>query len=300
MRKETTRFAVIAALAVLALTEAASAYYSPAMGRFISRDPINEPGAMLVRQGKSRPATAFLARDPLSAGPEDNVYSFVANRPFGSVDALGLLSWDVNEKSCTITLKAKIQFAFTGSWTTDREQTFQNLFDMHVKSTFNGHSFRIHPNPAGYVETVVTGYMFTHSSRRCCPCLTSGWHPRLDLSYGWFNEDFLISVAANPTHVFMRSWANLGGPNASLDEGDVYMRTDITQIPAVHEFGHLLGLDHPGQALVPPAAPNSPGDYSADPTSLMGSGMQMRSQYFNKWVNRLDSEYPKCSAHACR
>lgn len=79
MSKGKMRFAVIAALAVLALTQAASAYYSPAMGRFLSRDPIGEPGAVMVRQ-TGRPATGFLPRDPLDkngyTGMQNNAISW--------------------------------------------------------------------------------------------------------------------------------------------------------------------------------------------------------------------------------
>ena len=56
----------LAVLATLVVVDSALAYYSPRLGRFISRDPIGEPGAMLAR-----PATAsalgspFMARDPI-------------------------------------------------------------------------------------------------------------------------------------------------------------------------------------------------------------------------------------------
>lgn len=63
MRKGKIRFAAVVVLAVLALTEAASAFYSPALGRFLNRDPLGEPGAALVRQA-ARPATGFIPRDP--------------------------------------------------------------------------------------------------------------------------------------------------------------------------------------------------------------------------------------------
>ena len=35
---------LIAVSALLALADAASAYYSPRLGRFLNRDPVNEPG----------------------------------------------------------------------------------------------------------------------------------------------------------------------------------------------------------------------------------------------------------------
>lgn len=64
MRHGKIRLAAVAVFTVLALTEAASAYYSPRLGRFLSRDPIGEPGAVLVRQA-ARAATGFIPRDPL-------------------------------------------------------------------------------------------------------------------------------------------------------------------------------------------------------------------------------------------
>lgn len=53
---------LVAVFAVFMLADAASAYYSPRMGRFLNRDPIGETGAMLVRTG-IQPATRFIPRD---------------------------------------------------------------------------------------------------------------------------------------------------------------------------------------------------------------------------------------------
>lgn len=79
MRNGKIRFVAVAVFAVLALTEAASAFYSPAMGRFLSRDPIGEPGAALV-QSAARPATDFIPRDPIDqngyAGMQNNAISW--------------------------------------------------------------------------------------------------------------------------------------------------------------------------------------------------------------------------------
>jgi len=63
MKNRTITTMSVAAAALLALADAASAYYSPRLGRFLNRDPISEPGAVLVRQA-ARPATAFPPRDP--------------------------------------------------------------------------------------------------------------------------------------------------------------------------------------------------------------------------------------------
>lgn len=81
------RCAGFAALASLALVETASAYYDPRTGRFISRDPIGEPGAMLVRHGSQ--GGSFIPRD-IGVSEEPHAYAYTLNEPVGRVDALGL------------------------------------------------------------------------------------------------------------------------------------------------------------------------------------------------------------------
>ncbi len=54
------------------------------------------------------------------------------------------------------------------------------------------------------------------------------------------------------------------------------------QTIAAHEFGHLLGLDHPGGNT------NDIASYLADATSVMGVGNELRPNYFDKWINWLN------------
>jgi RHS repeat-associated protein len=62
-------------------------YYSPALGRWLSRDPIAEPGAMLVQRVVVSGAH-FLPRDPIHAnGP--NYYRALRNDPIQRVDPDG-------------------------------------------------------------------------------------------------------------------------------------------------------------------------------------------------------------------
>jgi hypothetical protein len=75
----------LAILATLMVVDSALAYYNPRTGRFLSRDPIGEPGAMLLRTGSS---AGFIQRDPIPEEP--HAYAYVANRPVNSVDAFGL------------------------------------------------------------------------------------------------------------------------------------------------------------------------------------------------------------------
>ncbi len=74
-------------LASLILVDAAAAYYSPSTGRFLNRDPVDEPSAVLLRTG--RQASKFIPRDKLSNDGK-NLYGFVVNSPVNQIDPVGL------------------------------------------------------------------------------------------------------------------------------------------------------------------------------------------------------------------
>jgi hypothetical protein len=120
MKNRMTTIVLVAPFAVFMLADVASAYYSPRLGRFLSRDPLNEQGAVLTRRVASG---RFLPRDPLDPisrkyylksaeknrfpysaersryhdAAEGNLYHFVDNDPVSSVDILGLDRWIIWE-----------------------------------------------------------------------------------------------------------------------------------------------------------------------------------------------------------
>ena len=67
-----------------------------------------------------------------------------------------------------------------------------------------------------------------------------------------------------------------------------------SQVVVVHEIGHLLGMNHPGQtgwAIGDKPAENSPEDYDANPKSLMGRGMILEKNDFNDaFCSHIDEE----------
>jgi hypothetical protein len=145
MRNKTNTTVLVATLTLLALADAASAYYSPRLGRFLSRDPIDEPGAVLLRQtaAPSTPLFAtrsqqfhktFIPRGPLgnpsfssrwqyalagnsgvlpgmlnalTGGDTDaeRLYRFVRNSPATDIDPLGLNRWIDGTLHHTITVQ---------------------------------------------------------------------------------------------------------------------------------------------------------------------------------------------------
>lgn len=90
-------------------------YYSPSMGRWLNRDPINEAGSMLVR-----------GAEEYNLDEELNLYAMVRNDPVNHIDRLGLDRWHVDQVHthivvetydccCNKTGYAKIEFGPRGA-----------------------------------------------------------------------------------------------------------------------------------------------------------------------------------------
>jgi len=72
----------IALLLLLTAVHSASAFYDPHVGRWVSRDPIGEPGFKLVSEQQSQLQTSTITP-----------YVFVENNPIVFTDSLGLYSF---------------------------------------------------------------------------------------------------------------------------------------------------------------------------------------------------------------
>ena len=104
-----TRNSILVVLFVLLTAQIASAYYCPSTGRWLSRDPIGEPGFETLRAANTSPpvgntvsaqSARWIQRDPVSVSKQfsransngDGVcfYVFNGNHPTDAIDALGL------------------------------------------------------------------------------------------------------------------------------------------------------------------------------------------------------------------
>src|ERR1035437_164809 len=90
---------VVLSLIAVFTANHASAFYNPQTGRWLSRDPVGEPGFQLLqaanalpRVGRAAPLPSgrFINRDPFGEKGGRNLYGFVANNLLNRVDFLGL------------------------------------------------------------------------------------------------------------------------------------------------------------------------------------------------------------------
>lgn len=188
---------------------------------------------------------------------------------------------------------------YNGSaWTDYRKQMFSAKLKKQIEDTFNNNAFKMVPSG--------------QPANSCCKC-ASGITPILEIEMvagGWLvSSDWAISVKANLQKDFITSSNNQGlwWNSGSLDEDDVrpvYKGGSGNQLGGVHEFGHAIGLDHPGDEKRPPGGFNF-SEYSYQGTDkngnavdgnvdLMGEGMGLRPFYFNSWMEYMNKQNKDC------
>ncbi|WZV04042.1 hypothetical protein AAEX28_15475 [Lentisphaerota bacterium WC36G] len=205
------------------------------------------------------------------------------------------IRFDIDKQNCVITYKVLVQLLFKGKWTEARKIAFRNKLKIAIESTFNSTNFKIKPKNK------------KDKDGNCCPC-PNGFSPKVKISFvpdgQWStDEDWEADVHANPTKKPMQS-SNLG-KWADLDEDDLRPQPKpssapgVTQLPAVHEFGHFIGLDHPGVGVAGDEYKHKGKDRNGNDVDgghdLMGGGNQVRPFYFDKWKNKLNSKNSGCS-----
>jgi hypothetical protein len=178
-------------------------------------------------------------------------------------DAYDLSLYRMPNGSFEVVLFMKLQFFFEsgagGDWTEAEEKKFVRDWRVAVQSAWSGRN--IHVTASGKsvsirldFETQVGGWMFDH------------WE---------------ITVTKIKAGTFSTSYVNVGSGNVTLDSEDlnaVNKGGPQTQRGAVHEFGHMLGLDDEY-----PAASTHTGDKA----SVMNSSETVRQRHdstIRTWV----------------
>ncbi len=230
-------------------------------------------------------------------------------------------SWDVDDGKRTIQRNVLVQLIFKNTWsdwynntgwTDARKTTFSTNFEQNIENSFNNSGMVINPHP---------------SMADVLPAdnISKGYDPKVDISLvpegdTSVSEDWEVDVESNPGKGYRQSSSNTSygelheGSNESFTKRS--SAPGVTQIPTVHEFGHFIGLDHPGAGLggglfsdskLSPGASeyghtgtDAKGRTVDGPNDLMGGGMGMQPFYFDAWAQQLNEHVEALRRSAAR
>jgi hypothetical protein len=178
-------------------------------------------------------------------------------------------------------------------WTYEKKQDDMLLIQQGIELTWNFSGILIYAGKKTYTKQ---SYTLGPSRPRVSRC-PGPYRPDLTIVIGenLSGADFNVYVHA----MSLRAYRRGNDMHLSDDDkdGDLYADWRFGYgafYTTAHEFGHLLGLDHPGVHFYTlPWNRNDASAYDEDPRAVMGCGSEMRPQYFERWDEQLDIEYPK-------
>ncbi|MDO5465119.1 MAG: RHS repeat-associated core domain-containing protein [Akkermansia sp.] len=251
----------------------------------------------------------------------DNLYQFTRNNATFIIDELGLKEFYFNEQSCALTLKLKLEIDFVKSVRFGYDQIGFNTYygsDWDKASMDKAEKYILDS-----INSVWHNKYKLTTNNKCCPCEKTGINILLEFVKGeyFFPDVKFIVVRENPKYDSIN-----GRPPREYSKGrKIVIRSNSSSRTINHEFGHNLGLTHPGVGLpkekrhLPDEAKaqfNKDSDFEStginDLSSyihtgtdkygrevsyqdLMGLYGGMREFYFEKWQNHMTELCKNCA-----
>ncbi|MCI0702339.1 MAG: hypothetical protein L0241_14750 [Planctomycetia bacterium] len=226
------------------------------------------------------------------AAGDANLYRYVGNSPTNATDPSGLITWkylpipvipkpfERPEYRAYLVMHTTVFFDFqeteTLKWMAAEKKEFVSKFIEGVKKTWNTHLFYIVANRGG-------------GPKRDEP-LT--WIPYLQVEAvegaAISGADFIVEI--DPTNQRgrkenVRANVMFLFRDSCRTRSYTYKDVQYKQFIPAHEFGHLLGFEHPG------GKGEELEKYTADPHAIMGLGSKVRIEYLSPWIDHLRTKF---------
>ena len=272
-------------------------HYEPVNGRWLSRDPIGETGGL-------------------------DLYCLLANSVNQRIDKIGLRAVPLSDdnytvEGCELTVRLRIKIKFEDDapgnmWSGDYGEKWKTKLKEVVNSYFNeGYWMN---DVRGLKIKELNGLKDKRCKSKCCPSCKNGISVRLDFGFDDNKFDYLIRVHSQKrrSEVHAKRLEIVDWQAQFIDEregdwdyddidllNDVYTPNPLLydsevietkQITALHEIGHMLGLDHPLAGLKPANSDEEYGTTKSQREELMGTGMNFTNSAFDKvFCSRISS-----------